>query len=395
MTQTLYSGLNGKNITLAVTGGIAAYKSCELVRLLIKSGAHVRVCMTQAALHFVGSLTFAALSGNSVVVEPLDGSMQHIALTRDCDLLLVAPATADMIAKVASGVADDLVSSVILASRCPAVFCPAMNCNMWAKAATQRNVDQIKADGYAVLGPACGVLACGDSGAGRMIEPAEIVASVARMLSPQLLAGKRVVVTAGPTYEAIDPVRGITNLSSGKQGYAVAQAAFEAGAQVTLISGPTALEAPIGIETHHVVSGEQMREHAMKACEKADVFVSVAAVADWRLEAVSDHKIKKTGEPPQLKLVENPDILADVAKAYPALYCVGFAAETDDILENARAKRVKKNVRMIVANNAAKAIGSGKNEAWIVTATSEAATGAMSKQALAARIIKAVAADLA
>ena len=216
MTAKLYSRLAAKNITVAVTGGIAAYKTCELVRLLVKSGATVRVCMTQAATEFVGPLTFAALSGHPVQTEAFDGTMQHLALTRNCDLLIVAPATANILAKAANGIADDLVSSVILASSCPVAVCPAMNSNMWARASTQRNIAQLKADGFAVLGPACGELACGVSGAGRMIEPEEIAAHAARLLSPKILQGKRFVVTAGHTFEALDPVRGITNRSSGK-----------------------------------------------------------------------------------------------------------------------------------------------------------------------------------
>lgn len=394
MTQKLYPSLNGKRITLAVTGGIAAYKSCELVRLLIKSGAKVRVCMTSAAVNFVGPLTFAALSGNPVETDQFDGSMQHLALTRDCDLLLVAPATANILAKAANGIADDLVSSVILASTCPIAVCPAMNTNMWVKPCTQRNIAQLKTDGVAVLGPASGELACGVSGAGRMLEPDEIVAHVARMLSPHPLAGRKVVVTAGPTYEALDPVRGITNLSSGKQGYAIAQAAFEAGAEVVLVSGPTALKPPVGVHVVAVRSACQMAQAIQDAVADAHVFISVAAVADWRAEVPSTEKIKKTDQAPALRLVENPDILATVAKSNPALYCVGFAAETENVLENARSKLVRKNARMIVANNARSAIGSDDNEAWLVTKNSETTSGSMSKQALAARIIECIAADL-
>lgn len=341
MTAKLYSRLAAKNITVAVTGGIAAYKTCELVRLLVKSGATVRVCMTQAATEFVGPLTFAALSGHPVQTEAFDGTMQHLALTRNCDLLIVAPATANMLAKAANGIADDLVSSVILASSCPVAVCPAMNSNMWAKASTQRNINQLKVDGFAVLGPACGELACGVSGAGRMIEPEEIAAHAASLLSPKILQGKRIVVTAGPTYEALDPVRGITNRSSGKQGYSVAQAAFEAGADVTLISGPTSIKAPYGVKVVPVVSAEEMNEAVRREATGADVFVSVAAVADWRAQTVADEKIKKSDEPPTLELVENPDILAQAAREFPSLYCVGFAAETENVLENARGKRIR------------------------------------------------------
>lgn len=395
MTAKLYSRLAAKNITVAVTGGIAAYKTCELVRLLVKSGAAVRVCMTQAATEFVGPLTFAALSGHPVQTQAFDGTMQHLALTRDCDLLIVAPATANILAKAANGIADDLVSSVILASSCPVAVCPAMNSNMWAKASTQRNIAQLKADSFAVLGPACGELACGVSGAGRMIEPEEIAAHAARLLSPKILQGKRFVVTAGPTFEALDPVRGITNRSSGKQGYAVAQAAFEAGANVTLISGPTSIAAPYGVKAVPVVSAEEMNEAVHREAPGADVFVSVAAVSDWRAQAVADEKIKKSDEPPALDLVENPDILAQAAREFPSLYCVGFAAETENVLENARGKRIRKLARMIVANNARSAIGCDMNEAVIVTADKELATGLVSKDVLAQTIIECIADDLA
>ena len=378
MTAKLYSRLAAKNITVAVTGGIAAYKTCELVRLLVKSGTTVRVCMTQAATEFVGPLTFAALSGHPVQTEAFDGTMQHLALTRNCDLLLVAPATANILAKAANGIADDLVSSVILASSCPVA-----------------NIAQLKADGFAVLGPACGELACGVSGAGRMIEPEEIAAHAARLLSPKILQGKRFVVTAGPTFEALDPVRGITNRSSGKQGYAVAQAAFEAGANVTLISGPTSIAVPYGVKAVPVVSAEEMNEAVHREAPGADVFVSVAAVSDWRAQAVADEKIKKSDEPPALDLVENPDILAQAAREFPSLYCVGFAAETENVLENARGKRIRKLARMIVANNARSAIGCDMNEAVIVTADKEVATGLVSKDVLAQTIIECIADDLA
>ena len=394
MNQKLYSRLKGKRITVAVTGGIAAYKSCELVRLLVKSGAEVRVCMTQAALNFVGPLTFSALSGHPVETDQFNGSMQHLALTRNCDLLIVAPATANILAKAANGIADDLVSSVILAADCPVAVCPAMNSNMWAKPSTQRNIARLKADGFEVLGPACGELACGVTGAGRMIEPCEIAAHAARILSPRLLLNRKVVVTAGPTYEALDPVRGITNLSSGKQGYAIAQAAFEAGADVVLISGPTALEPPVGVRFTAVRSACEMAQAVQKAVADAQIFISVAAVADWRAEIPAEEKIKKTDSAPQLRLVENPDILAAAAKNHPDLYCVGFAAETENVLTYARSKLERKKARLIVANNARSAIGSDMNDAWLVTQQGETATGAMNKQALAERIVEHIAADL-
>ena len=394
MSEIHYTHLSGKNITLAVTGGIAAYKCCELVRLLVKSGAQVRVCMTKAACEFVGPLTFAALSGRPVELDQFSGSMQHLALTRGCDLLIVAPATADIIGKAAGGIADDLVSTVIAAASCPTAFCPAMNCNMWAKPALQRNVAQLKADGAMIWGPAAGELACGVSGAGRMFEPAQIAALAARALTPPVLAGRKVVVTAGPTYEALDPVRGITNRSSGKQGYALARAAFEAGADVTLVSGPTSLMPPEGVTVVNVLSADEMNQAVRREAETADVFVSVAAVADWKAAVVSGSKIKKSGSAPELTLVENPDILSLTARDFPSLYCAGFAAETENVLENARAKLERKNARLIVANNAREAIGSDTNEAWLVSAKGETALGRLTKQALAERIVEAIAANL-
>ncbi len=391
----LFPHLSGKSITLAVTGGIAAYKACELVRLLVKSGASVRVCMTQAATRFVGPLTFEALSGRSVVTEAFEGAMQHLALTRNCDLLIVAPATANILAKAANGIADDLVSSVIAASAAPVAFCPAMNTLMWSRSATQRNVRQLATDGFEVWGPASGSLACGVEGAGRMIEPVEIAARASRLVSPHPLAGRRVVVTAGPTYEAIDPVRGITNRSSGLQGYAVAQAAFEAGANVTLITGPTALAVPFGVESQHVLSAVEMRDAVIAALPEADIFISVAAVADWRSAEPAANKIKKRdGVLPALQLVENPDILAEAVARFPGLYCAGFAAETENVVKNAKAKLTGKAVHLIVGNDAARTIGSDMNEAYLVSPRGVEATGALTKQALADRIIAFIANDL-
>ena len=324
MTELAVNPLQGRRITLAVTGGIAVYKVCELVRLLVKSGAYVEVAMTEAAARFVGPLTFEALSGHPVAVDQFSGGMPHLALTRsDTDLLVVAPATANILAKAAGGIADDLVSAVILGRACPMAVVPAMNDRMWANPATQRNAALLRGDGVAILGPACGALACGVEGAGRMLEPGEILAHVRRLLTPQILAGRRVVVSAGPTYEPIDPVRGITNLSSGKQGYAIAEAAFEAGADVTLVTGPTALAAPVGVHVVRTDTALSMKKALESAVAGADAFISVAAVADWRVRAASTHKIKKEsfkGADPVLALEENPDILHDIAHANPQLY---------------------------------------------------------------------------
>ncbi|MCF0254158.1 MAG: bifunctional phosphopantothenoylcysteine decarboxylase/phosphopantothenate--cysteine ligase CoaBC [Duodenibacillus sp.] len=381
--------LQGKRITVAVTGGIAAYKACELVRALVKEGASVQVAMTEAATRFVGPLTFEALSGHPVRTEALDGGMPHLALAGDgADLLVIAPATANTIAKVACGIADNLVSALALGRSCPLAVCPAMNSRMWAHPATQRNIARLLADGVAVLGPAEGELACGASGAGRMLEPAAIAARLARLLAPRLLAGRKAVVTAGPTYEAIDPVRGLTNRSSGLQGYAIARAAWEAGAEVTLVSGPTALPVPEGVRAVPVVSAREMHAAAMDACRGADLFVGVAAVADWRPAEASELKIKKEdGAPAWPAMAENPDILADVARAFPGLVAVGFAAETHGVAGYARAKLERKGAAMIVANRAQDALGSPDNAVTLITRGGEAALPPMNKLEVARAVV--------
>lgn len=360
--------LQGKHITVAVTGGIAAYKVCELVRLLMRAGADVRVAMTKAATEFVGPLTFSALSGHETALDPFSGTMPHLSLTRQCDLLVVAPATANTLAKAACGIADDLVSSIMLGRDCPMLVAPAMNDRMWANPATQRNVATLKNDGVVIAGPAVGELACGTSGAGRMIEPLELFEHILRTLSRPCLSGRRIVVTAGPTYEAIDPVRGITNRSTGKQGYAIARTLWRAGAQVTLVSGPTALPAPTGVDLIPVSGAREMLEAVRKAVAGADAFVSVAAVADWRPETVAKHKIKKTdGIVPTLAFAENPDILKTIAGENPRLYTVGFALESEKLEENAREKLLRKGCKLIIANAAQQAIGSDDNEVMLVT----------------------------
>ena len=381
--------LSGKSITLAVTGGIAAYKACEIVRLLTGSGASVRVAMTQAATRFVGALTFEALSGGPVYVDQFSGGMPHLALGRGCDLLLVAPATADILAKAASGIADDLVSSVILAAQCPVAFAPAMNSAMWENPATQRNVRTLAGDGAAILGPASGPLACGTSGSGRMLEPGEIVEHCRCLLSPKPLAGKKVVVTAGPTYEAIDPVRGITNRSSGKQGYAIARSARLAGADVTLISGPTALPCPAGVRRIPVQSAAEMLDAVLGSVKDADIFIAVAAVADWGIENPCAEKIKKSSGAPEIRFRRNPDILGTVCALgeRPAL-CVGFAAETQDILRYALDKLRAKGADMIVANGARSAIQSDENEVIFVTRESAEPFGPAAKERVADRLIE-------
>ncbi len=352
--------LANKKIILGVTGGIAAYKAAELCRLLIKAGADVRVVMTAAAQQFVGPLTFQALSGKPVLTslwEAASGDgMEHIHLSRDADLLLVVPASADFLAKLAYGRADDLLSTLCLARACKLAVAPAMNREMWAAAPTRRNLEQLRADGVRVLGPAAGEQACGETGLGRMLEPVDLLAALPGLLGAGPLAGKRVVVTAGPTFEPIDPVRGLTNLSSGKMGYAVARAAAEAGAEVCLVSGPTCLATPAGATRTGVQSAAEMRR-AVLAHLPADVFIAVAAVADYRVEAAATQKIKKSTDGMTLQLVANPDILAEVAALPDAPFCVGFAAETEQLAEHAEAKRLNKKLPLLVGNLAQDTLG--------------------------------------
>jgi phosphopantothenoylcysteine decarboxylase/phosphopantothenate--cysteine ligase len=352
--------LTHKKIILGVTGGIAAYKAAELCRLLVKAGAEVQVVMTAAAQQFVTPLTFQALSGRPVLTSLWDAAsgdgMEHIHLSRDADLLLVAPASADFLAKLAQGRADDLLSTLCLARTCPLAVAPAMNREMWAAAATQRNLQQLHADDVKVLGPAAGEQACGEIGPGRMLEASEIVTALPGLLEAGPLAGKRVLITAGPTFESIDPVRGLTNRSSGKMGYAVAQAAAEAGAEVCLVSGPTCLEPPAGVRRIDVQSAAEM--HAAVLAElPSEVFIAVAAVADYRIDTVAAHKIKKSAEPLTLQLIATPDILAEVAALPNAPFCVGFAAETECLAEYAEAKRVRKNLPLLVGNLAQDTLG--------------------------------------
>ncbi|MHB1062489.1 MAG: bifunctional phosphopantothenoylcysteine decarboxylase/phosphopantothenate--cysteine ligase CoaBC [Thiobacillus sp.] len=357
--------LANKKIILGVTGGIAAYKAAELCRLLIKAGADVRVVMTAAAQQFIGPLTFQALSGKPVLTSLWDAAsgdgMEHIHLSREADLLLVAPASADFLAKLAHGRADDLLSTLCLARACKLAVAPAMNREMWSAAPTRRNLEQLQVDGVSLLGPAAGEQACGETGLGRMLEPADIVAALPGLLGAGPLAGKRVLITAGPTFEAIDPVRGLTNLSSGKMGYAVAQAAAEAGAEVCLVSGPTCLATPAGARRIDVQSAADMRR-AVLAELPADVFIAVAAVADYRVDVAAAQKIKKSTDAMTLQLVANPDILAEVAALPNAPFCVGFAAETERLAEQAEAKRLKKKLPLLVGNLAQDTLGQDSAE---------------------------------
>lgn len=346
--------LVNKRILLGVTGGIAAYKCADLVRRLRDAGAEVRVVMTRAAAEFITPLTLQTLSGHPVRQHLLDANseaaMDHIELARWADMLLVAPASANLLAKLAHGRADDLLSTVCLATAAPLALAPAMNRQMWDNAATQANLATLKKRGALILGPASGVQACGEVGPGRMLEPAELVAHTAELFETGVLHGLNVIVTAGPTWEAIDPVRGLTNRSSGKMGYAVAQAAAEAGARVTLISGPTALSAPERVQTVRVTSAQEMYDAVHAHIKGADIFIGVAAVADYRPATVATDKTKKHAATLMLELVKTPDILASVAALGRAPFTVGFAAETADLEAQARAKLIAKGVDLIAAN---------------------------------------------
>lgn len=357
---------NSKSIVLGITGGIAAYKAAELVRLLVKDGVEVRVVMTEAACGFITPATLQALSNKPVFTNMWDArvsdNMAHIELSRGADLIVVAPATADFLAKLANGLADDLLSTLSIARECPLLVAPAMNAQMWDNKATQRNVAQLARDGVVILGPANGDQACGEVGMGRMLEAQQICDEINSFLQPKLLAGRNVLITAGPTFEAIDPVRGITNRSSGKMGYAIARAALDAGAKVTLVSGPTNIDAPPTAHVERVESTNEMFTAVKKHANAADIFIGVAAVADYRVEKTSKQKIKKTDRDLNLKLVPNPDILAWVAALERPPLCVGFAAESQKLHEYADAKRRRKKVPLMVANLAQDAIGADDNE---------------------------------
>ena len=359
------TNISGKKILLGITGGIAAYKAAELTRLLMKAGADVRVVMTEAACRFITPTTLQALSNKPVFTDMWDlrvpDSMGHIELSRDRDIIVVAPATTDFLAKLANGLGDNLLSTLCLARRCPLLVAPAMNVEMWENAATQRNVEHLRADGVGILGPTEGDHADREGGMGRMLEPTEIFAGVAAALGPKVLSKKKVLITAGPTYEPIDTVRGLTNQSSGKMGYAVAQAAAEAGAEVTLVSGATALPAPIGVVRVDVTTAREMHKAVMARAKRTDVFISVAAVADYRPVDPKPHKIKRGNGGLNVELTPNPDILGEVAALPKGPFCVGFAAETEDLLENARAKRHKKGIPLLAANLVQETFGKDTN----------------------------------
>ena len=356
---------SAKRILLGITGGIAAYKAAELLRLLMKQGVEVQVAMTEAACHFITPTTMQGLSGKPVLTSQwndTDNGMAHINPSRAADAIVIAPATADFIAKLAYGLANDLLSSLCLARNCPLLIAPAMNREMWQNAATQRNIAQLLADGVRVLGPDCGVQACGEQGMGRMLETERLAQDIAAFFQPKRLLGKKILITAGPTYEAIDAVRGITNRSSGKMGYAVAQAALEQGAEVVLVSGPAALAKPPGVQGVDVVSAAQMFEAVQQHVGDCDIFIGVAAVADYRVAQPSEQKIKKSAATLTLELVPNPDILAHVASLPNPPFCVGFAAESENLAEYAKQKRRAKKLPLLVGNLAQQAIGNDDNE---------------------------------
>ncbi|MGB7478782.1 MAG: bifunctional phosphopantothenoylcysteine decarboxylase/phosphopantothenate--cysteine ligase CoaBC [Burkholderiaceae bacterium] len=391
--------LAGKKIVLGLTGGIACYKAAEFTRALVGAGAAVQVVMTRAATEFITPVTMQALSGRTVYADQWDArianNMPHIDLSRDADAIVIAPCSADFIAKLAHGNCDDLLSTLCVArpAHVPLLVAPAMNVEMWQNRAMQRNVATLAADGIALLGPDAGQQACGETGMGRMLEPAQLLEEVIAAFQPKLLAGRRVLLTAGPTFEPIDPVRGITNLSSGKMGYALARAAREAGAEVTLVSGPTALPAPYDVQRIGVTTAQQMHDVVTARAAGQDVFIAVAAVADWRVANTSQQKLKKDadGGAPELRFEQNPDILATVAALPQRPYCVGFAAESENLLEYGEAKRVRKNVPLLVGNIGHHTFGQDDNELVLFDQHGHSRLPRASKQALARQLIAEIA----
>ncbi|WP_110257479.1 bifunctional phosphopantothenoylcysteine decarboxylase/phosphopantothenate--cysteine ligase CoaBC [Undibacterium pigrum] len=393
--------LAGKKIVLGLTGGVACYKIAELTRALGKAGANVQVVMTESATHFITPVTMQALSGNTVYTDQWDArihnNMPHIDLTRDADAIVIAPCSTDFIFKLAHGACNDLLSTLCIArpASVPLLIAPAMNVEMWQNPATQRNVQQILADGIQIMGPAAGDQACGETGMGRMLEADQLLAEITAAFQAKTLAGKHVLITAGPTFEPIDPVRGITNLSSGKMGYAIAHAAWEAGAIVTLVSGPTALDTPYGVRRINVQTAQQMHDAVMAQLkqQKQDIFVAVAAVADWKVANVSAQKLKKTGanDTPQLQFAPNPDILASVAAMPNAPYCVGFAAESENLLQYGSAKRQKKNIPLLVGNIGHQTFGKDENELVLFDDHGHTNLPAADKQTLAAQLVAEIA----
>ncbi len=394
--------LQGKKIVLGLSGGVACYKAAELCRALVREGASVQVVMTDAATHFITAVTMQALSGNPVYTDQWDArmanNMAHIDLTRGADAILIAPCSADFMRKLAHGVCDDLLSTLCLARphQLPLLVAPAMNVEMWQNPATQRNAAQLRADGISILGPAAGEQACGEVGLGRMLEPLDLLEELVASFQPKVLAGKRVLITAGPTFEAIDPVRGITNLSSGKMGYAIARAAREAGAEVTLVSGPTTLPTPHGVRRTDVQSAQQMHDAVMDAVGGQHIFIGVAAVADWRVVNASDQKMKKQddGAVPVLQFEQNADILAAVAattsiSGWP--YCVGFAAESENLVQYGAVKREKKGIPLLVGNIGHHTFGADDNTIVLFDESGHTVLPRAAKLTLARQLISEIA----
>lgn len=399
--------LAGKHIVLGLTGGIACYKSAELCRALVKAGATVQVVMTEAAEQFITAVTMQALSGRSVYTSQWDAregnNMPHINLSREADAILIAPGSADFIARLAQGRSDELLSLLCLArpiERVPLLIAPAMNREMWAHPATRRNMAQVAADGATLLGVGTGDQACGETGDGRMLEPQQLLEDLVAFFQPKVLAGRRVVVTAGPTFEALDPIRGITNHSSGKMGFAIARAAREAGAEVTLVAGPVSLATPRGVGRVDVKSARQMLDATLAAVPAADIFVATAAVADWRPDTQAEQKIKKdgSGRAPTVAFTENPDILLTVAQSERArsgaLFCVGFAAESHDLVTHAKAKRERKGIPLLVGNIGPLTFGQDDNQMLLVDAQGVRELPRAAKITLARQLVQDIASRL-
>lgn len=389
------SMLQGRRLVVAVTGGVAAYKSAELVRLLVKAGVEAHVVLTEGGARFVTAVTFQALSGHPVWTDLWDprmpNNMAHIDLSREADAIVVAPATADVMARLAHGQADDLLTTLCLARTCPLLLAPAMNRQMWEHPATVRNVRQLVADGVSLLGPDTGEQACGEVGPGRMLEPERLLARLEGFFAPRLLAGRKVVLTAGPTFEAIDPVRGLTNTSSGKMGYALARGCALAGAEVVMISGPTALPAPEEVRRVAVSSALQMHDAVLGEIAGADIFIGVAAVADYRPASLAEHKLKKGAGSITIELVPNPDILATVAARPDAPFCVGFAAESRDLDNYAEAKRRAKRLPLVVGNLVQDGLGTDDNQVVLYDAVGRHPLPRAPKEALAGLLVAAIA----
>ena len=384
-----------KHILLGISGGIAAYKSCELVRLLKKQGHSVSVVMSKASTEFISPLTFQALSGNPVLTDTHENSlgngMAHINLTREADALVIAPATANTIAKISHGIADNLLANLVAARKCPLAVAPAMNVEMWNNPANLRNIEQLRSDGITVFQPAYGEQACGEIGLGRMLEAADLADLISDLWTPKILLGKRILITAGATFEAIDPVRGITNISSGQMGTALARTCRAAGAKVTLIYGQLQTTIPTGLfHTEQAVSAEEMFRAVHNHITNQDVFISVAAVADYKVKNSSSQKMKKdgSGKVPIIELTENPDILASIASLPTPPFCVGFAAESERILEYARVKRIRKNIPMLIANQISLSMGKTTNQITIIDDENEISFPETDKRQAADNIVK-------